>query len=142
MSVREPDDHGPDPVCRSPGVVVETHLGLPCDRPRRRPTGQRPRGLTGRTERDVLQRGEHLDGDPEHRGRDLRHRPRAAAAADQQRPARCHPLRDEGVDAVGQPAEHPLHGGPREVLAGRVRAGQADVASARVGPVGRSRRLA
>ena len=68
-------------------------------------------------------------GRPRTAGAIRRSRVRAGAAADQQHPLRPGALRDQGVEAVGQPAQQPLDRG-----AGQVSPGSRSPAAARAAP--------
>ena len=95
--------------------------GVPCgNRTAARVRSERASRLSGGSQCDVLPRFRDDHGNAEQVGRDALHGRRSGSTADQQDAAGLEALADQGVDPVGQPAQHALDGGAGEVLGCRV----------------------
>ena len=92
--------------------------------------------MPGGTVGDVLTWRRDQDRLTEDAGRELLHRGGRGATTDEQHLIDGHPLGDQRLDSVGQPAQQALHGGPapvRRVDVRRVRPWTAPVARGRLG---------
>jgi hypothetical protein len=78
-------------------------------------TGQGPGRLTCGAIRHVLAEGGHDDRAAEHRGRNPADGLRAGTAADEEYPLDVDALGDQGIQPVGEAAQHTLDSGARDV---------------------------